>query len=509
MAYLAIAGVSVAIWLVYQWVLFRIDERKVRHIPTVGPDGFISSYIAAWKFVFKGKDLVQEGYDKYKGTAFKIPTLMTPNRWLIVLTGSSMIEDVRKCSTERELSFMDALYEILQKNYVTTSLADKTWENTYNTGVIRGPMTRAFPSQMADLKDEVESCFREMVPRTKEWTPVQAQKTMVSTICRTTNRLFVGLPLCRDPEYCRIQESLTIHMFTVSSLLGLIPEFMRSFVGRILSKFPSNHAKVTKMVYPLFNERMEMDEKHGRKWEGRPNDMISWLLDAVPEEGSFKTVEDMTMRIIFANMGAIHTTSITVTNALFDLAARPEYAAPLREEIEEAVEEMGWSKEAMDRLHKLDSFLKESTRLAGIVCFGMHRKARNDYTFSNGVVVPKGFRTAIASVATYLDPDVYEDPDTFDGFRFVKNKEGSNGDSARDYQGMVSLNPSYLIFGGGRPACPGRYLAVNEAKLVLAHVLLNYDIKLPNDRTTPPEPFWIGESRAMDPKAEILFRRRQ
>ena len=44
---------------------------------------------------------------------------------------------------------------------------------------------------------------------------------------------------------------------------------------------------------------------------------------------------------------------------------RPEYLAPLRAEIERVIGEHGWTKDAMGRLHKLDSFLKESGRLGG------------------------------------------------------------------------------------------------------------------------------------------------
>ena len=57
-----------------------------------------------------------------------------------------------------------------------------------------------------------------------------------------------------------------------------------------------------------------------------------------------------------------------MTHALFDLAANPEYLNPLREEVEEVTKRKGWSKSAVDQMHKLDSFLKESQRFnpAGI-----------------------------------------------------------------------------------------------------------------------------------------------
>ena len=51
-----------------------------------------------------------------------------------------------------------------------------------------------------------------------------------------------------------------------------------------------------------------------------------------------------------------------VTHALFDLAVNLEYLIPLREEVEEVTKREGWSKSAVDHMHKLDSFLKESNR---------------------------------------------------------------------------------------------------------------------------------------------------
>jgi hypothetical protein len=54
------------------------------------------------------------------------------------------------------------------------------------------------------------------------------------------------------------------------------------------------------------------------------------------------------------------------THALFHLASRPEYIDPIRKEVETIVAEDGWTKVAMTRMRKLDSFLKESQRLNGL-----------------------------------------------------------------------------------------------------------------------------------------------
>jgi hypothetical protein len=50
-------------------------------------------------------------------------------------------------------------------------------------------------------------------------------------------------------------------------------------------------------------------------------------------------------------------------HAFYYLAAFPEYLEPLREEVEEIVKSEGWAKTALDQMHKLDSFIRESQRL--------------------------------------------------------------------------------------------------------------------------------------------------
>lgn len=65
---------------------------------------------------------------------------------------------------------------------------------------------------------------------------------------------------------------------------------------------------------------------------------------------------------------------MAATQAIFDLVARPEYIQPLRDEIEQAIDEDGQDtdgegflklkKTSMTKLKKLDSFMKESQRLS-------------------------------------------------------------------------------------------------------------------------------------------------
>jgi len=92
--------------------------------------------------------------------------------------------------------------------------------------------------------------------------------------------------------------------------------------------------------------------------------MLSWLIDKAPSPR--RTVEDLIARILAVNFAGVHTTSLNFAHALYHLAAEPEHAVILREEVDKIVKEEGWTKAAIDRMIRLDSFLRESQRMNGL-----------------------------------------------------------------------------------------------------------------------------------------------
>jgi hypothetical protein len=51
---------------------------------------------------------------------------------------------------------------------------------------------------------------------------------------------------------------------------------------------------------------------------------------------------------------------------LYRLLANPEYLEPFREEVDAVIRDEGWTKAGIDKMYKIDSFLRESQRLDGI-----------------------------------------------------------------------------------------------------------------------------------------------
>ena len=55
----------------------------------------------------------------------------------------------------------------------------------------------------------------------------------------------------------------------------------------------------------------------------------------------------------------------TFTQSFYRMLAHPEYIEPLRREAEAVVGEEGWTRAGMDKMHKIDSFVRETQRMDG------------------------------------------------------------------------------------------------------------------------------------------------
>jgi cytochrome P450 len=441
-----------------------------------------------------------EGYQKYPGQAFKIPLV---DSWQVVISGNDMVEDLKKAN-EMDLSFLDAVAESLQSDY---TLGPAARVDPYHVDVIRSPLTRNLGARFHDIRDEIEAAFADEIPaKESEWMQVPMLYTAMKIISRTSNRLFVGLPLCRNPDYMHLNIEFTVDAAKGARVLRRYPAIFRPIVARFLTDVASCNRRGNEHLEPLIKERLQKEKEYETSdWPGKPNDLISWLLDEAKGDRRANIIPNIVSRILLTNFAAIHTTSISFTNTMFYLAANPALAEPLREETQSVVNALGWTKAAMGKMWKLDSFLKETQRLTGLSTLGMNRMALKDFTFSNGTVVPAGTIVSAWAYGLHHDDAIYKEAETMDPFRF-SDMRAQEGESIKHQ--MVAANDSYALFGtGGRHMCPGRFFAVNELKALLAHVLVTYDVKFENDGGFPAS-HWDGATCSPNHSARVLFRKR-
>lgn len=102
------------------------------------------------------------------------------------------------------------------------------------------------------------------------------------------------------------------------------------------------------------------------------------------------------------------------------------------------------------------------------------------------------------------DDENYPEHAKWDGYRFYKMRQVSGNETGCQ---LVTTSPEHLGFGHGIHACPGRFVASNELKIILSHLLMNYDFECATDEI--PKPLIHGFEFLANPTAKLRVRKRQ
>ena len=170
--------------------------------------------------------------------------------------------------------------------------------------------------------------------------------------------MFGGTDLSRHKEWVSATINFAVDGFLGAQAIKKYPVFVRPIVARWmpeLNKISQHHATAQRVIVPILRQRESRDFD-------KPADFLQWMLDSARgEEAEKEFIATIQLKLSFA---AIHTSAAAPTQLLYDLCARPEYIKPLIEEIEEVKAIYGGleSKQALRKLVKMDSFMKESQR---------------------------------------------------------------------------------------------------------------------------------------------------
>ncbi|GJE92694.1 cytochrome P450 [Phanerochaete sordida] len=469
-----------------------VKDAKAASVPTVGPSAPILSYWGALKFITHTRDVLEAGHAKYPGRTFRIATW---RRWHYVLPTPAHIDELSR-APEDQLSFMAAANDAFELERMLPTAAT---ENLYHLPIIRTTLTRNLARLQGAMHEEICEAFARCVPVSDEWRAVPALDAMTRIVAQVSARIMVGAPLCHDPELLDMLTNFTTDVATSGLILSMVPGPLKPIVKRAVSNVDANIYRTARVVGPAIEQRRTMMEKYGQAWPERPNDVLQWLMEAA--EGEERETRALATRLLLVGFAAIHTTSMKLTYALYRLAANPQYVAPLREEVEACIARDGWSKAALQKMVKVDSFLREVQRVDGLSYLLLVRKAMTDYTFADGTFIPQGSYVSTSSVATHYDDAYYTDATTFAPWRFV-----GTGGAARSQ--MIDTGLDYLPFGHGRHVCPGRFFAASELKTILAHLVVTYDVRMESAGGIPPS---ISIFHATVPSriAKVVFRKRE
>ncbi|XP_022066936.1 cytochrome P450 7B1 isoform X2 [Acanthochromis polyacanthus] len=202
--------------------------------------------------------------------------------------------------------------------------------------------------------------------------------------------------------------------------------------------------------------------------------------------------------------------------ALYHLVSHPAALQAVRQEIQDVLQQdgVGWnrdgdvtlSRQQLERLLYLESAIRESLRLSSA---SMNiRVAQEDFSLrldgERSVAVRKGDFIALYPQSMHLDPEVYEEPQTFRFDRYTQD-----GQQKTDfYKNGQKLRYYLMPFGSGSTKCPGRHFALNEIKQFVSLLLLYFDLQLEDGQPRAS----LDPSRAglgiLLPNVDVRFRYR-
>ncbi|CAH0003192.1 unnamed protein product [Clonostachys byssicola] len=429
---------------------------------------------ARHNFASNARSLMAEGRRLCKGSPYR---LFTDLGALIVIPSQS-VDDVRN---EPSLSFMEFFVDNFH------------------------PDIPGFDGFKFDgRKDELlHRTINKKLTKYLKWQQAPVMETMLELIARVSSRVFLGEELCRNSDWLAITKSYSINTSLAGDLLRQYPKWLRPFVCnfipqcRELQKQVANGRKVLDPILRSREEEREAALANGDT-ERRYNDTIQWLVD----ESQGSSYDPVGAQLGFSVV-ATHTTTDLITETMIRLAERPELVDDLIQEIEDVLKVEGWTKTALFSMKRLDSVIKEAQRLKPLTSATMNRKATKRVTLPGGLVLEKGDR-CMSDLGSMMDSTIYPNPDEYDGYRFFRMRDDRSAGSKAH---LVSTSSAHLGFGHGKHACPGRFFAANEVKLLLCHLLYKYEWKL--------EPGYVhkitefGLALFPDGQAQISYRRRQ
>ena len=521
--------VMIIIWSILKWI-FKVLMGFVRPEPT--PEmGKLFTLRDIFQDVGLDNDTckaLQEGYQSYskRGKAFWMNNFPLASDLILPPT------EIRRLMKEPDsmLNVSANLEQNFAIDYTMPFLAHPTHEN-----VIRKYLTKKLPELTSDIMDEIEASLADVWGTdTEDFKAVDIMHSVEKILARSDNRAFTGLPLCRNDDYLSMTVKFAEDVAIAGKLINIMPNWSKPILGRIFT-IPNHYhyRRARKHLVPHIKQRLEAWDTSEKS--SPHNDFITWIIEDAKKHGDEAGLDPnvISFRIIDVNFAAIHTSSFTSTNALLDIASCPRdkddktLFDSLREETLRVLDEEGgqWTKAGLERLVRIDSSVRESMRHTGIFFKGVMRKVVNPegYQATPDIHVPEGTNVGSSAFSIHHDTDFYDDPYRYNPFRFSEPRENAAREASAEAQteskesleaavardktnSMNQTTETFLAWGHGRRACPGRYFATDVIRLMIAAMVKDYEIEPLDSR---PKNKWLLDTIVPPTGAQLRVRRRK
>ncbi|KAG6265049.1 hypothetical protein E4U48_006085 [Claviceps purpurea] len=482
--------------LIFNYLVeFAISRSTRVKVPVLGYRCILEpTWFVRLRFIWNGGSIVRDGYERFRSSIFQIRKLGTD----IVIIPPNYIDEVRKLSKDKTRSVEPFINDFAGKYTHGMTFLQSDLQNI----VIQKKLTPRLAQLTIAMQEELDLALSLEMPKMTEhkWIEVDIASLFTRIISRISARVFLGPDHSQNEEWLSTTIEYSKSLFITGFILRVIPHILRPFIAPLLPSYRQlrrNVSSARRIISSIMCERQAQVRSNSDQ------DILQFMMEHAT--GMERTPENLAQRMLILSLASIHTTALTMTHAIYDLCAHPGYLEPLRQEMTTALADGGWQKTTLNRLYKLDSLLKESQRLSPVFLLTFNRIFHEPINLSDGTHLPSGTRIAVPSHAMLQDPlhvPGQSPPAEFDAFRYSALREESDATSKYHFSMTDSSN---MAFGYGKYACPGRFYASNEMKIVLTNLLLRYDFKF-RDGEGRPKNITIDSDMFPDPRARLCVK---
>lgn len=349
---------------------YSICRRQGNSIVSAPYSGSKYSWFARLGFFLDARSIVDLGYSQFKNELFKIcgnDVIVLPHKYL---------DEIRRIP-ERKLNAMKANLANMQSNY---TIMDVLGTTKIFISVIQTKLTPKLGALVPVVRDELDFSMKKEMPLCDStWAVADIFPLLHQVVGQTSARIFVGLDLCRNEHWLHAAEGYTNNVFKTTIALRLAPSWAKTLVSLFIPPWWKVHYhfyRARRILVPFIKDIQENRlvtkasptilvptmNKGLQKTIDTPNTLVEMLIN----EAEGRDMEPLRIAavVLSLTLASNHTTTMALTEALYDICAYPEYIGELREEVQCAIQEGGgWYKATLTKMRKLDSFMKESQRM--------------------------------------------------------------------------------------------------------------------------------------------------
>ncbi|XDG06997.1 hypothetical protein ABKA04_006612 [Annulohypoxylon sp. FPYF3050] len=464
-------------------------------IPVVNRlSSFQPKYLSQLRWAFQSEKIMKESINKFEGRPWR---LARGDKEVVVLP-TSFIPELNKLP-----SFITNSRGYHSDNVISGLVdIDVVRITDHHVKILLSRISPAIPQLLQPTAQRTEATIDRLFPQhSDEWKVTEPLKIVVECVSEGIALALVGPEISNRPHFV---ETLVLHtklIFTTTFIMRFVPNMLKPiFIWLLPSKWQLRHT--WKYLDDNLLPEIIRQQQENSTYIPHPNLLSFVVKDERNTVGGDPYLLSKLVAAVAA--GGTYSTANLATGVIIDLTGQPEFLEEIRQEIAEQHKKCNgnWDLAAFNSLDKLESAMKETSRLAPSSLIVCGRNIHQDHTLSNGLLLKKGDSIGVAYFSKSMDPRVFDNSQDYNGKRFYE--KGIEELRTHPFRG---IDGEILTWGAGRYACPGRFIANLAAKITLVKIIDEYDFKLIEGKR--PRNVVLHDFKFVHPNSQLLMRRRE